>query len=73
MWILYILIGIVIGTVTTSIGIALHFNLWHHARMEHMEQMRPRANMEHTTYPGTGGAKERARIIQVDLIRTAHP
>ena len=73
MWILYILSGIDIGTATTLVGIILHYNLWPHAHMEHMEQIWPHANMEHIIYPGTGGAKERARTIQGDLIRTAHP
>ena len=58
--IFYIPIGIVIGTTTTSIGIIPYFNLW------------PYANMEHIIYPGTGGAKERARFSQMDLIWTAH-
>ena len=73
MWILHVFIEIVIGTTTTLIGIALYYYLWPHANMEHMEQIRPHENMEHAIYPGTGGAKERARRIQRDLIRTAHP
>ena len=61
MCVFYTFIGIIIGTIATLIGMTAYSNL------------RCKADLERTIYPGTGNVRDRARDIQRDLIRTAHP